>query len=218
MTSAATYGLTSEAILTAKHAIHDLVPDEATFAKFHLLGTQVVLAYRIDAEEMRRRCGVGCSSIQSSDQLETLMSLPIGMPVPVHVLMPREQRRIDRLCKGAVSRIGGDVVREAVRPLRVDLAVVPAKSWRTGLELAGRFAPFAARIMWLPRTPSDQDDMRAAARKFGVGVAVNNLGGRAEMILDPAPHVHRRHTVAAWQFTEQAFEQALRWPEPLPPA
>jgi hypothetical protein len=217
VTGAAAYGLTSEAIETAKYAIHDLVPDDATFSKFHLLGTPVMLAYRIDAEEMHRRCSVGCSSIQSSDQLETLMSLPVGLPVPVHALMPWEHRQIDRLCRGAVSRVGDDVVRNAVSPLRVDLAVVPAKGWRSGLELAGRFAPFAARIVWLPRTPADQDDMRAAARRFGVGVAVN-VGGAAEVILNPAPYVRKRHTAAGWQFTEQVFEQVLRWPRPLPQA
>ena len=217
MTSAAAYGLTSEAIESAQHAIYDLVPDGAVFSKFNLLGTQVVLAYRVDAAEMHRRCSVGCSSIQSSDQLETLMSLPIGLPVPVHALMPREQRQIDRLCKGAVSRDGDHVIRRAVSPLRVDLAVVPAKTWRSGLELAGRFAPFAARMMWLSRMPADQDDMRAAVRQFGIGVAVDVDGG-AEVILDPAPYVRKRHTAAGWQFIEQVFEQAIRWPRPLPPA
>ena len=64
------------------------------------------------------------------------------------------------------------MTRHAVRPLTVDLALVSTPDWRTGLEFAGRFAPFYSRAIVLPRTPRDLHALRARAYFYAIGVVV----------------------------------------------
>lgn len=207
MAGALAQGVSADRLVDASGDVADLVAADANLMTVRMLGVSAVLAYRPDPVEWARRRGVGLGPLCSPDLLELLLSLPIGMPVPIKDLSPRELRQLAKVPAGAVVRSGTDVVRLAVSPMRVDLAIVPARGWISGLELAGRFAPFAARVMWLPRLPAAQDDMRLQARRYGVGVVVGDPD-RAEVVLSPAAFVRRRHTAAGWLFTEQAFGQA----------
>jgi hypothetical protein len=47
--------------------------------------------------------------------------------------------------QGTIVVSAGMVVRRAVPPLDVEMAIVPARSWRNGLERAGRFARDSAQ-------------------------------------------------------------------------
>lgn len=214
MTGAATQGVLTDRLIGPGGDVADLVSADAQTIAARLLGVSAVLAFRPDDAEWHRRGQVGLGALDSSDHLDVLLSLPIGLPVPVVELSPRERRQLAKLPAGAVAICSGDVVRLAVSPLRVELAIVPARGWVKGLELAGRFAPFAARVMWLPRLPEAQDDMRMLARRYGVGVVVGEPD-RAQVAVAPAPFVRRRFSAAGWLFTERVFERAARhW---LPP-
>ncbi|WP_157747066.1 hypothetical protein [Micromonospora echinofusca] len=171
-----------------------------------MFGRDVFIAHRVNEAEHDRRQRDGLGVLLSSDHLELLMSLPVGWPVPVSSLSHRDQRTLRQLPRGTVRIAAGAAERLAVRPARIDLAVVPATRWRAGLERAGRFAPFTARMMWLRRTPSDVDTMVHESRRFGVGVMVGP-SERAEVLVPPAPFVQRRFTAAGWLFTEQVYQR-----------
>ena len=96
-----------------------------------LQGARTVLSYRVEAEAERRR-QVGME--------------PIGSPVPMAALTGPERSILRSAPRGALSVQDGSVVRLAEPPIQVGLAMVPARSWRRGLERAGRFAPARAAI------------------------------------------------------------------------
>lgn len=180
----------------------DFVPSGSTWVISRLFGTDVVLACRADVDELDRRQGAGLGALLSSDHLELLMSLPVGWPVPVASLSYRDQRLLRRMPAGVVRVSGAAAERLAVSPVNVDMAVVPATRWQLGLERAGRFAPFAARMMWLPQVPSDADVMVGKCRRYGIGVMAGPARD-ARVLVQPAPFVRRRFTAAGWLFTEQ---------------
>lgn len=180
----------------------DFLPAGSTWAACRLLGTEVLLAYRSDMDEVGRRQQAGLGALLSSDHLELLMSLPLGWPVPITSLSHRDQRLLRRMPPGAVRVSGGAAERLAVSPVTVDMAVVPAMRWQLGLQRAGRFAPFAARMMWLPQVPPDADIMAGECRRFGIGVTAGPAR-EARVLVQPAPFVRRRFTAAGWLFTEQ---------------
>ena len=105
--------------------------------------------------EAARRCQASAGSLCSADLLELLLGLPVGMPVPVTSLTRRESAALKLAPPGPVSVRDGEVVRHAIAPVRVELAVVAGSSWRHGLEKAGRCAPFCARAVALRRHPRD---------------------------------------------------------------
>jgi hypothetical protein len=133
-----------------------------------------------------------------------MMGLPVGLPVPLDSLTPRERTRLAKAAPGTVSVSAGHVVREAVAPVVVEMAVVPVSDWLVGLERAGRFAPFCARAMLLRRMPADPQALRERARRFGVGVVLAD-GEHFQMILAPKPFRRMRHTPYGWQFVEQVY-------------
>jgi len=88
------------------------------------------------------------------------------------------------------------------------LALVNARTWRHGLEVAGRFAPFCARAMVLRRLPDDLHEMRAQADFYGVGVIVvdDRMTG---VVVEATPFQRMRFTAAGWQFLEQVYRQSV---------
>jgi hypothetical protein len=202
--SGAARGMFADEVCSAPQQVADFVPLGAVWSRTAMFGTTVLMAHRIDQTEAARRRRDGLDLLGSLDELELLMSLPIGWQVPVSSLSHRDQTVLPRLPEGAVAVVDGQVVRLAVSPVRVDLAIVPAARWQTGLERAGKFAPFTARVMWLPRVPNDVEAMVAESMQFGVGVAVGS-GASAEVLVPPAPFVRRRYTAAGWLFTEEAY-------------
>ncbi|GLZ79469.1 hypothetical protein Afil01_42760 [Actinorhabdospora filicis] len=179
-----------------------LVPDDSVRSRIEILGTSATVWHHVDAAEDRRREAVGLGAIVEASQLDTLLSLPVGMPVPLAALTASERRRVARLPAGATVRTQADVVRAAVTPVRVDLVLVHARSWRTGLERVGRFAPFTARVMCLPANFADRDLARTHARRFGVGLA---FGSAIDLDVPPAPFRPGRITSARWRFKERVY-------------
>lgn len=195
-----------DTVQSASHSVAELVTSDSAWTSVRMFGSSAMIAYTADRYEHERRTANGMGPLLSSDHLELLMSLPIGWQVPIQSLSHRDQRRLRRITPGAVRIAAGAVERLAVSPVRVNLAIVPAATWQSGLERAGRFAPFAARMMWLPRLSGDIEMLRREAARFGVGVLVGSAK-EAEVVLPPPRFVRRRFTAAGWMFTEQVYER-----------
>ncbi len=175
-----------------------------------ILRTQALLVHRLDQQEVDRRATRQMGAISSPDVLNLLLDLPLHMPVPITSLTRWERAALRRAPRGAVSIVNGEIVREAVPPVAVDLALVSvaARAWRVGLEIAGRFAPFCARAMVLNRRPADPDEVRLQANFYGIGVVVVDQAG-TEVLAEPAKFRRQRFTAAGWQFLERAYHQVV---------
>ncbi|MFB4427077.1 hypothetical protein C5F59_039165 [Streptomyces sp. QL37] len=171
-----------------------------------LLGTDTLVFYRFDATEHARRQRAGMKALTGMARLETLLILPVDMPVPLGSLHARDRAAVRRLPAGSASRDRHEVTRHAVRPLHVDLAVVTAEQPRRGLEAATRFAPFCSRAVLLRRPAPRMDDFLNEASFYGVGVLVDSPSG-IEMVLEPRLYRPQRHTAAAWNFTEELYQR-----------
>lgn len=171
-----------------------------------MFGTTAGVVFRTDVTEIARRRACSLGSLTELALLDALLGLPVGLPVAVADLTDVERRRLDRVPAGAVDRAAGQLVRRAVAPVSVQLAVVGARDWRLGLKRAGQFAPFCARAILLPTLPADAADLEAEASYYGVGVC-RFVERQLQMLIEPRPYVRNRHTAAQWWFAEQAFEQ-----------
>src|SRR6266511_3082371 len=89
-----------------------------------ILRTQALLGYRLNEQEVTRRQARQLGSISSPDILDLLM----GLPVPMKSLTRRERSALRSAPPGAVSSADGEVTREAVAPVAVDFAIVPART------------------------------------------------------------------------------------------
>ncbi|MFF2660074.1 hypothetical protein ACFVUH_22285 [Kitasatospora sp. NPDC058032] len=186
-----------------REAAFSQVSSESEGITLSVLGTRALLLYRIDEAEHRRREAVGAEQLDSIPVLECLLGLPVDLPVPVESL-PRWVE-VRHLPHGAVELDTDLVKRRAVRPLAVDLAVVLAADWRTGLERAGRFAPFCRRAVLLRSAPgAGLDEILTEAAFYGIGVFVHEQDG-IRMALQPEVYRPLRHTAAAWHFVEELY-------------
>ncbi|WP_063748995.1 hypothetical protein [Streptomyces sp. NRRL B-24484] len=184
-----------------------LVSADTEGAVLPVLGTRALVLHRIDAAEHARRRTADAERLDGFAALECLLALPVDLPVPVDSLGSRERAVLRRLPRGAAEFDGGTVTRRAVRPLAVDLAVVRAADWRTGLERAGRFAPFCSRAVLLDRLPGPELDAAVMDASFyGIGVLLSGPDG-IRSVLAPAEYRPQRHTAAAWHFAEGLYER-----------
>ncbi|MFJ9846858.1 hypothetical protein ACIRYZ_41785 [Kitasatospora sp. NPDC101155] len=181
------------------------VPAESEGVMLSVLGTRALLLHRVDETEHRRRQATDAERLDRISALECLLSLPVGLPLPAGSLP--EQAEVRNLPRGAVEWNTDLVTRRAVRPLTIDLAVVRAADRRTGLERAGRFAPFCRRAVLLDEDPRARlDETVAEAAFYGIGVLVNEPNG-VRMALEPEPYRPQRHTAAAWHFVEELYRR-----------
>lgn len=169
-----------------------------------ILNTEALICFDLDVVEHARRKDAGLGAISSPDMLELLLALPVALPVPVESLTRGEQESLRRAPRGAVQVVDGEVTRQAVVPVAVEFALVAARSWRSGLVTAGRFAPFCARAVVLSTRPRDLGEMALEAGFYGVGVIVVDNDG-ADVLVDPAPFERHRFTAAGWRFLEDVY-------------
>ncbi|MFJ8637482.1 hypothetical protein [Streptomyces sp. NPDC093568] len=170
-----------------------------------LQGTEALFFHRLDATEHARRQEVAAERLDRMAVLETLLTLPVGIPVPLASLDAGQRRAVRALPAGAADRDRTTVTRRAVRPVRVDLAVVRVGGGRQGLRGAGRFAPFCRRAMLLTRRPAHLEELLAEADFYGIGVFLATEHG-VEMMLAPEEYRPERHTAAAWCFVEELYQ------------
>jgi hypothetical protein len=172
------------------------------------MNVQAVFSYTVDPTEHARRDRAAGGAVLSPDALDLMLGLPVDESVPISALNSRERGALPMTPRWAVRVVDGQVRRLAVPPVSVDLALVAAKSWRSGLNLAGEFAPFCTRAIVLATAPRDDQDMRMEADFYGIGVTVVQ-GESVEVLVPPTPFQPLRPTVAGWRFVERVYEQHL---------
>lgn len=179
---------------------------EGLGAVVRLFGSTVGVVYEPDEVEVARRASEQPEAITRLDLLDGLMTLPVGMRVAIADLTDAQRTMLRRIPRGAVEQHGESVVRRAQAPVSVQWTVVAARNWRTGLQVAGRFAPYCARSVLLPAIPVDWEHAQMRAAFFGVGVIVRTVA-TLRTLIEPDPYVQRRHTPAQWLFAEEAWRQ-----------
>jgi hypothetical protein len=182
-----------------------LVSPGAAVAGFHVMGQSVAVAYVLDNGEDRRRTLAGLGAVVRLDLLDVLLALPLGLPVPVRSLSRREASLIADLPTGCVEVAEDQVIRRAVPPLRVEVAVGAARDWRKGLDRLSSLVPFCSSVLALAKAPEDRDDLMTEAAFCGIGVVVAAPEWR--VLVKPEPFVKRFHKPAGWWFAEETYRQ-----------
>lgn len=191
-----------------EQASAELLGPGAAAAPLTLKGSDALVFYRRDEQELKRRHAVDAHRLDRIAALTTLLQLPVDEPVPLALLKADLAAGVRRLPYGAAELQGGHVRRRAVRPLTVDLVVVrcPPAGWRDGLVRAGRSAPFARRALLADPPAAERDDLLMQAAFYGIGVLAPTRSG-AELILEPRAYRPSRHTPAAWCFVEELHQR-----------
>jgi hypothetical protein len=107
-----------------EQASAELLGPGAAAAPLTLKGSDALVFYRRDEQELKRRHAVGAHRLDRIAALTTLLQLPVDEPVPLALLKADPAAGVRRLPYGAAELQGGHVRRRAVRPLTVDLVVV----------------------------------------------------------------------------------------------
>lgn len=194
------------------------VPSTAQLS-LHVRAAEVVLEVELDREELRRRRRSGVGQILSLDLLNVLARMPVASVQDVQHpsdYLWRLLRTGERQAALALEAIEGPgaarVVRRAVEPLSVRHARVRAGSWRTGLTVASRFAPYCSRELVLGQLPTDEVGLELEAAYLGVGISIgtSDPAEPVKRIIEPAPFVVARHTGARWLFAERLGARYLQ--------
>lgn len=174
-------------------------------------GAQLTLDIDQAEHQRRQKAGLGTATGHGFGGLDILMSLPHGLPVPLTDLTRPQQQYVRRAPAGICTITDHHVTRHAVRPCRVTMATVHAKSPSlTAMQSASRFAPFCARQVVVTRPPSLRSPERALEYSFyGIGLLLEHEDGGLETLVPPPPWRPSRHTPAAWWFAERAYHQFL---------
>ena len=159
---------------------------------------------RVDQDEHARRAATGLGAVTNLALLDVLIGLPLGELVEWRDLTEREVSYTRKAPAGVLDRSPEGVRRLLIPPATVPLVVARAASWRKGLERAGAFAPFAQRVMLLPRVPRDLPGKALEADFWGVGVWIQR-GDRIEEVVPPEPWEQRYFKAAGWAFRERTY-------------
>lgn len=173
-------------------------------AEIRAWSVDATIVYRPDLDEFERRRDVGLKAVTRLDQLDLLMELPAGLPVPTASLSASTRRQVRELPAGCVEQTTDGIVRRIVRPLEVKLAVVVGRQWKLGLVRTSRFAPYCNRVLALTGEPRDLEQAAIEADFWGIGL----IGGAAtepRLIVPPERYEQYRHTPAGWAFTEDIY-------------
>jgi len=189
---------------SAHAAVAGLLPAGCEMAPLRLRAADCLVFHRLDHVEHERRVAAAAGCLDDFRPLEALMNLPVGERVPRSSLSSEMRPEIRRLPKGCADVDSTSVTRLAVRPLRVDLIVARAPSFKRGLHAASQFAPFSRRAMLLEKPPRKLEEKLFEADFYGVGVLVAD-GDGVRMLVQPGEWRAMRHTTAAWRFAEQVY-------------
>jgi hypothetical protein len=169
-----------------------------------VLGSNAWIAYRRDDPQHEYRTRYRVPPILELDVLNTLMSLPVGLPVPLQAMSRVDRVRLRRAPVGAVTWSTTAVTRQVRPPLTPVLAIVRNSDWMTGLRSASRFAAYCQRLLIVPELPNDTDAALAQASYYGIGVAVGRRS-KIEVLLAPEELSDWQPTPAWWWFCEEVY-------------
>ncbi|MFE7077850.1 hypothetical protein ACFU96_48035 [Streptomyces sp. NPDC057620] len=150
--------------------------------------------------------------------LDALLKLPIGHAVPWTSLSGRDQRLLARgQHTHAYEQRGQSLIRKAVPPLTVDLAVV--RTTRSTVETldAMPFGAYAPQALWLDCEAKPTAQLTTEAARFNTGlVHWRHPAGQPQLVV-PAQTLTdgRQHTAAGWRFAEHAYARLLGSPGDL---
>ncbi len=168
---------------------------------------------QVDGEEHRRRLGAGLGAVTSIGLLDRLLNLPLGEWVRSRDLRSDDAQSLRLAPVGVVELSERGVRRTLAPPGTVQLVVVRASSWRTGLRRASAFAPFGRRVLLLEGEHRNLSQVIWEADVLGVGVWLR-ASTHTEELLQPAPWRQHYVKAAGWRFRERAYQ---RWLTSTPP-
>jgi hypothetical protein len=166
-----------------------------------MLGVRGWWSVKHDVAELRRRGWRAVPGLEQMSVLDVVLELPLGRVMLEAKLSPRQRRTLAGLDPVVVERRVGGFVRTVSPCLEVESVVVPARTFRNGLEAASTFSNYCARSVRLPSTARVSDIELAEASFYGVGVMRAARGGSIEL-LAPQPFGDLPHTAASWAFNE----------------
>jgi hypothetical protein len=190
-------------------AMPEAAEDEIAVARVRLFGTRAWVAYRPDHDQRQLRRAHAVGPILGLDLLDTLMSLPAGLPVPLSALSQASRRRLRRLPEGTLTWTHSTVTRQVAPPLMPLLAMVQGTGWAKGLRAASRFAMYCARLLVVAELPPDRDVALAEASYYGVGIALRR-SETLKIVVEPEAFSDWQPTPAWWWFTEEIYRSAER--------
>lgn len=172
---------------------------------------------RIDVAEHARRQRCGSGAITELWQLDVLMNLPYGQPVPISALDDAERWALDRMPDGAVRREHDWVVRTCAPVAQIVAVVVWGRQLETLLKRVAPFTSVAPCAVVLDPVPRNFDVIAWQASFQGTGVwTASEVGAREHL---PAGPVRIRHrTAARWHIEEYAYAQWVTTQRALAPS
>ncbi|MFE7069216.1 hypothetical protein ACFU96_03865 [Streptomyces sp. NPDC057620] len=186
---------------------------DAGVASVTLWGVPVVLVYRRNDEEHARRQAASVGPLNDLWLLDALLKLPVGDAVALASLAGRDRRLLGRgESVHACERRADTVVRSAVPPVSVDLAVV--RSEHAGVEALDvmPFGAYAPQAIWLDAPMNGSAELQAEAVRFSTGV-VHWQGADEPRVLVPVQPLAQVHeTAAGWRFAEHVYARLLEDP------
>ncbi|WP_405911805.1 hypothetical protein OG760_03650 [Streptomyces sp. NBC_00963] len=190
-------------------ALGGKLPSGARVSEVALWGVRVVLVYRLDEAEHRRRAASNAEPLNDLWLLDTLLKLPVGRPVPLAMLEGRDRRRLSKgWPAGAVEQRADMVERAATLPLWVDLAVVRSETASLEALHVMPFGAYAPQAIWLDCLPAGSEQLLEEAAHFSTGVVHWQGAGEPQVLVPVQPLADVAGTAAGWRFTEHAYEQA----------
>lgn len=192
------YGLTPDLLATG---IVDLIVGGARAAG--TVGDALVVC---DHLEQARRAQAGLGGVTSLWLLDAVMNLPLGVPIRTSDLCEDTWEQLRAAPNGVVDVEDGWVTRLLSPPLTVVAAVARGPGWRRPFQLAGRFAPFAQRLMMFDKAPARPLVWEAQVAGVGVWIFEDD---RWEELSRPEPFTQRYWKPAGWRFAENAYAAAL---------
>jgi hypothetical protein len=166
-----------------------------------MLGVHAWWSVCHDQFELGRRGQAVLPDLERLDVLDVVLRLPVGQAVAGSSLSRRQRATLAEVDPAVVGYTGGGYVRHARPCLDVERVVVPAQTFRAGLESASLFANYCVRSVVLPSTVAVGDLELAEASFYGIGVMRAVLGGTVE-VAPPEPFEELPHTPASWAFNE----------------
>jgi hypothetical protein len=186
------------------------LPSWASMVRVRLLGKNVGAVVTSVDDERQRRAACGLAALNDPVLLRVLFELPLGVAMPLGCLGRWEQGVVARGPAGAVERSRGAVTRLACPPVKVELVVVWARQWRSGIGWASQYGPFCRRVLVLPSLPcgGERENLELEARLYGIGV-ISDEQVADGWLVPPAPFRPRRLSSGQWLFQERAYAAML---------
>lgn len=184
-----------------------------------LSGARADAAIEVDQVEHERRLAHGLGAVTDLALLETFMSLPHELPVPMGRLDASQVDRLARAPRGCCtvesSGSGDELVRLLQRPCSVQLVVVRGRG-RAPLEVAARFTSAAPVVLQIPPGVEVESSTLWEAQLIGVGVWQDEGESQRELLPPERPPAGV-FKAARWRFEEMAYRGWLTGPRPARP-